>query len=546
MGRGTRLGFMGRKVSTLGSTEMQNHVVEHWHITKPSVTSEHGMVASQHYMASNVGAEVLRRGGNAIDAAVAAGLALGTVEPWMSGLGGGGYMTVYLAREKAFRVVEFGMRAPFGAKASDYPLAGEGENAPDAFNWPAVVGDANVEGPLSIAVPAYLRGISLALSQWGTKSFADLIEPACQLAEQGLPVDWYTSSKINHFARNLRRFEHARSVFLPDGLPPAVDFEGALRYLPIGRLGDTYREIQREGAESFFEGRLAESIAKDLAAAGSKITLDDLRSVEARISEPLTTAYRDARIHVAGHLTAGPSLAQALSILEQKLAPAQEDPGVDAYRAYAESLMETYEWRLSHLGEGDGTTTPSNTSHLCAVDRDGNVVSLTQTIMSGFGSRILLPGSGLLMNNGMMWFDPRPGGANSVEGGRHPLCNMCPAIIEAADGSLTALGACGGRKIFPAVFQLTSFLVDYGMSIDSAVHQPRLDNSGTSMVTIMDSMPADIVAALNEEFADTRLRPYGVTPNHFALPQVVRRNIGGRIEGGCFIPSPHARVVAAD
>jgi gamma-glutamyltranspeptidase/glutathione hydrolase len=132
---------------------MQSSVLEHWQITKPAVQSKNGLVASQHHLASTVGAEILKAGGNAIDAAIATGLTLGTVEPWMSGLGGGGYMTIYLAREKKVKVVEFGMRAPFDSVPEDYPLAPEGKNSSDSFNWPAVTDDVNIHGPLSVAVP---------------------------------------------------------------------------------------------------------------------------------------------------------------------------------------------------------------------------------------------------------------------------------------------------------------------------------------------------------------------------------------------------------
>lgn len=519
---------------------MQPHVTEQWQITKPAVHGKNGMVASQHHLASDVGAEVLNQGGNAIDAAIATGLALGTVEPWMSGIGGGGYMTIYLAREKTVKVVEFGMRAPFASVPEDYPLAPQGENSSDAFNWPAVVDDRNVEGPLSIAVPGYVRGISLALSTFGTMDWQQVIEPACRLAEEGLPIDWYSAWKINAFARSLARFDETRRVYLADGLPPAIDLEGETRFLPLGQLGRTYRHLQEAGPGAFYQGPLAAAIVADLHAAGSRITLDDLAAYEARINEPLSTRYRDATLYVAGNLTAGPSIIAALELLQQKLQPSTPLPCPSAYTAYAESLLETYRYRLENLGEGPEQ--PGNTSHICAVDRAGNVVSLTQTIMSGFGSRIMLPQSGILMNNGMMWFDPRPGGPNSVEGGRHPLCNMCPVIVDEGNGSLFAAGACGGRKIFPAVFQLVSFLVDYGMSVDAAVHQPRIDNSGTDLITIMDQMPAEVVAALAEEFPATRLRPNGVSPNFFALPQVIRRRLDGIAEGGCFVPSPHAKV----
>ncbi|MEX0941595.1 MAG: gamma-glutamyltransferase [Pseudomonadales bacterium] len=521
---------------------MQSHVVEHWTISKPTVKGNGGMVASQHHLASEAGAKILREGGNAIDAAIATGLALGAVEPWMSGIGGGGYMTIYRSREDTVKVVEFGMRAPFAANATDFPLASGGENASDAFNWPRVVDDANVQGPLSIGVPGYIKGVSLALSQFGTRSFQEVIEPACQLAEWGLPNDWFSVQKISHFARALSRYEETRKTYLGDGLPPAIDLEGEIHPIKLGKLGETYRYLQKHGPSAYYAGALAEKIVADLQSAGSKISLQDLAEYEARVSDPLTINYRNAIVSVAGHLTAGPSLAQALQILEKKISPSRRAPGVKAFTAYAESLLETYAYRLAHLGEGPEV--PTNTSHLCVADKDGNMVSLTQTIMSAFGSRIMLPQTGILMNNGMMWFDPRPGGPNSVVGGHHPLSNMCPVIVRQADAGMFAAGACGGRKIFPAIFQLISFLVDYKMTVDEALHSARIDNSGTDMISIMDHMQEDVIAALAEEFPETRLRPNGVSPNHFALPQMIRRNETGGVEGGCFIPSPHARVIA--
>jgi gamma-glutamyltranspeptidase/glutathione hydrolase len=518
-------------------------LTETWQLNKSAAHGEHGMVASQHYLASEVGAQVLREGGNAIDAAIAAGFALGTVEPWMSGIGGGGYMTVRLASGET-RVVEFGMRAPFASTADDYPLAGEGENASDAFNWPKVVDDANVEGPRSIAVPGYVKGMALALETFGTRSWSQLLDPAYQLASQGLPLDWFTAHKITTFSRNLKRDDECRRVYLADGLPPSAHIEGELTTIPLGKLADTLQILRDRGPSAYYEGELAERIVTDLQAVGSRIDMNDLSAYEARIGDPLALDYRGAKVNVAGHLTAGPSLTQALSRLDGLLDVRTAKPDVDAYRAYATSLLDTYAYRLTNLGEGSPTA-PGATSHLCTADSFGNVVSLTQTIMSGFGSRVMLPQSGVLMNNGMMWFDPRPGGPNSVVGGRHPLSNMCPAIVSTADGSHIAIGACGGRKIFPAVFQLVSFLTDYGMSVDDAVSVARLDNSGTSTVTLMDHIDPAIATALAAQLPDVRTRPNAVAPNFFALPQVVRANANGSFEGGCFIASPHAKAVAA-
>ena len=519
-------------------------ISENWQIRKPAVSSDKGLVATQHYIASDVGAAVLAQGGNAIDAAIAAGLTLGTVEPWMSGIGGGGYMTVYLAKSKEVKVVEFGMRAPLAAKPNDYPLAGTGENSSDAFNWPKVVGDTNIHGPLSVAVPGYIRGIARALAEFGTWDWKDVIAPACEQAELGLPIDWYSAQKINHWARGLNTYSETRKTYLADGLPPVADLNGNLVWLPLGHLANTYRTLQDEGPETYYTGALAASIVDDLVLSGSRIRREDLENYLVSITSPLTTSYRGNTIYTPGSLTAGPSIIHALNELEKNHSPGSDRPDGDAYIGYARALFSAYEDRLLNLGEGPDTTIPGNTSHICAADAQGNVVSLTQTIMSAFGSRIMLPNSGILMNNGMMWFDPRPGGPNSVIGGRRPLCNMCPVILRTADGSHTAIGACGGRKIFPAVFQLAVFISDYDMTIDEAVHHPRLDVSGTDQVTVMQHVDKAVLTKLEQSFPNLALRPNGVNPNLFALPQIIRREKSGSMTGGCFVPSPHAKVSA--
>ena len=515
---------------------------EHWQLRKPAVESRQGLVATQHHLASEVGATVLRQGGNAVDAAVAAGLALGAVEPWMSGIGGGGYMVVYRAAEDRVDVVEFGMRAPFDAVPEDYPLAG-GTTGAATFNWPKVVDDANVHGPLSAAVPGYLKGVTLALEQFGSWEWRDVIEPACRLTETGLPINWYAAYLISAMARGLAMYDETRRTYLADGLPPVASIERTT-YLRLGKLAATYRALQRDGADAFYHGELAESMADDLRAAGSRIRREDFDAYTARVAEPLAQNYRDAVIYAPGHLTGGPTLGQALADLAGRLTPSGPEPKADAFAAYGDALLASYRYRLEHLGEG-ADPRPSHTSHLCVADAEGNVVSLTQTIMSGFGSRIMLPGTGVLMNNGMMWFDPRPGGPNSVLGGRRPLCNMCPVIGRLADGSLFAVGACGGRRILASVFQLVSFFVDYGMSVDDAVHFPRLDVSGTDLVTIMAHMPADILARLRERYAETRVASNGVSGFLFALPQTVLRHPDGTMAGGCFVASPTAQVAAA-
>ncbi|MFT7685953.1 MAG: gamma-glutamyltranspeptidase/glutathione hydrolase [Candidatus Azotimanducaceae bacterium] len=518
---------------------MQDRVKEYWQIRKASVSSSEGLVATQHHLASDIGARILSAGGNAIDAAIAAGLALGVAEPWMSGLGGGGFMTVYLAKTKSVKVVEFGMCASENATADDYPLLASGENSAISFNWPSVEGDKNIHGPLSIAVPGYVKGMSLALDNFGTMPWKEIIEPACQLAEFGLPIDWYSSGKINLMSRGLASYEETRKTYLADGLPPAADLDGKITGLKLGNLAHTYRRLQHEGPNSYYTGSLANDIAQDLQLAGSRISLNDLNKYEAVVTSPLTKNYRGNKISVSGELTAGSSLIHALTSTESSISDKTKNIDTDTYKKYIEALMASYQHRLSTLGAGNPS---GNTTHISTSDKEGNVVSLTQTIMSGFGSRIMLPKTGLLMNNGMMWFDPRPNTPNSVVGGRYPLCNMCPTIIEKKNGNVIAVGACGGRKIFPSVFQLVSFMLDYDMSVEEALHQPRIDNSGSNDIAIMDSMNEKYLDELLALYPEAKVRPNGVMPNLFALPQMVEREHSGMSVGGCFIPSPHAKV----
>ena len=195
-----------------------------WQITKRAARSRQGVVAAQSRTAAEVGAEVLRAGGNAVDAAIATSLALGVVEPWMSGLGGGGCMLVRQAADGSSHALDFGMVAPRGLDLSAYPLAGG--PAGDLFGWPAVVGDRNLHGPLAVAVPGLADGLRLAHEQFGTVPFAELAAPAIALAEQGLTVDWHASQMIAGAARDLRRYATAAAQWLPDGLPPVPPWTG--------------------------------------------------------------------------------------------------------------------------------------------------------------------------------------------------------------------------------------------------------------------------------------------------------------------------------
>ena len=512
-----------------------------WVISKPSIKGKQHMVCSQHHLATKAGVEVLRAGGNAMDAAIATGLMLGVVEPWMSGFGGGGYLLTYQATEERVYQIDFGMQAPLAAEPGLFKLADSGTNSSDAFNWPAVQGDQNIHGPLAIAVPCYFKGIELAHRQFATMGLGELARQATEQANKGLPIDWYSTSKINQAARGLRQYPSAAALYLDDGLPPTPNLDGAPQHHPLPGLYDTLEAFAQEGAKPLFLGDQARLLIADLKDQGAILTMEDLESVTASLTEPVIGRYRGHQVFTAGALTAGPSLLDALSVLESQLTAEMAPMGAQHVLAIANALSESYAHRLTHMG---AAATAGATTHICVADGEGNVVSLTQTIMSAFGSRIASPQLGFVLNNGMMWFDPRPGHPNSVAPSRKPLCNMCPTLLRLEDGSWAALGACGGRKIFPSVFQLVSYMIDAGMSVHDAAHAPRIDISGSEMVTIMSTMPEDIINELTETYPRNRVRANDVSPAFFALPQLLKREPSGELEGACFIPSPHALVGA--
>ncbi len=494
-------------------------MVAPWVVRKPATRGAAGMVAAQHRAAAEVGAEVLDGGGNAVDAALATSLALAVLEPWMSGLGGGGLMVIAPGDGRPPEVLEFGMIAPIGLDPTSYPLAG-GMRDLDLFGWPAVQDDRNVSGPLAIAVPGQAAGLALAYERHARLSWAELTAPAIELAKAGLPVDWHAGLRIAFAARDLYRFETARAVYLADGLPPAPNPDGSIGHLPLGRLEATLQRIAEVGPLDLVDGELAQLLASDVRAAGGVMSADDLRRYRARVVDPLAIGHGGAVLQAAPGLSAGPTLAHALSLIEGKV-PAGP-PGAEAYSAFAAALLAAYERRLATMGDVPDARAPACTTHLAAVDRAGTMVSLTQTLLSVFGSKIVSPQTGILLNNGIMWFDPRPGRPNSIAPGKRPLANMCPVIATRDGAPWFALGASGGRKIMPAVLQLASMLIDGGLDLERAFHQPRIDVSGEPQVVADARLDPAILDALVTRFEVRTLMP-AVHPNLFACPTAVLR-----------------------
>lgn len=519
------------------------HLAQNWNVRKPVARSRGGIVATQNRIAGEAGVKILKAGGNAVDAAVATGLALAAVEPWNSGLGGVGYMLVYLAKEKRVQVVDFGPVSPGALNPADFPLTGG--YTTDLFTWPTVKDDRNVHGPNSIAVPGQIAGLALALEKFGKLKFREVIQPAIALAEQGMAVDWYLTLKIAITAKELSQYPSSANVYLPGGFPPVTAAGAKLDRLQLKGLAKTLRRLAVAGPRDYYEGEIAQSIARDVKAMGGILSADDLKRYHARIVEPINTEYHGAQLALAPNLTAGPSMLHTLNSLRD-IRFNGDKPDAESFFAYAKVLREAFAVRLTTMGDiteqGDQRD-PACTSHFNVVDSEGNMVAHTQTLLSVFGSKVVLPETGILMNNGIMWFDPRPGTPNSLAPNKRALTNMCPVIAHKDGKAWFAVGASGGRKIFPAVLQLTSFMIDHGMSLEDAIHHPRIDASGGNFVGIDPRMPQNIIQKLKAEFP-VELTELVVYPTNFACPSSVYQATDGEHYGVADVMSPWSGAIA--
>ncbi|MGJ8544752.1 MAG: gamma-glutamyltransferase [Sulfitobacter sp.] len=483
-------------------------------IHKHVVETDRGVVASQHRQAAEAGAEVLRAGGDAVDAAVACGFVCGVLEPWMSGPAGGGAAMHWRADTGQAHALNFGMRSPAGLRIADFPLSGEGI-AGDLFPWQRVTEDRNVQGPRAVAVPAMVDGMDAAHKRWGRLPWRELLAPAIAHAKRGMEMDWYAALIIASATRDLARDPDAAALFLQDGQWPRPFAWTALAddRLDQSAMAVSLDILAHDGASALHGGDLGAAMARDIQDKGGYLTREDLAANRAEFQTALPVAYRDALFHVMPGLTAGPTFARAM----QHLA-AETLPDTDSfYPAFARAMSAAYEDRLSTMGhDGESPQAPGCTTHFSVVDRDGNMVSHTQTLLSLFGSRVVSPSTGFLMNNGIMWFDPEQGLPNSLAPDKPCLMNVCPAL-GTANGKRFALGASGGRKIVGAVAQIASFLSDFNMDLSAAFHQPRIDISGGKLITADADLPAPTLDALRAIGPVTTARR-SLLPYPFACP----------------------------
>ena len=528
---------------------------------KTEAVSHNGMVATKDRLATEAGLEILRMGGNAVDAGVASCLAVGVVEPESSGIGGGGYMVFQMGDEGG--VIGFPMKGPLAGSPDMYSLSGEASVG--SFGWAGVVNDENIHGYRSIAVPGCIAGLMEAHKRFGNLPWSEVVAPAANIARKGFSPEWFTLYKFGSLSQMLLRYTELRDTFMPDNQLPYGGIDAPF-ILKQPNLADSLDSIARDGADSFYRGELTEDITKDIQLNGGILTGQDFDQYKPFYwKNGLEFQYRGKIIRVPNYASAGITSAMTLKLLNKFDLPSMGHNSVEALHLYINAARMAYADRFEYVADPEFADVPwqglvsdiytdrrsreitancpseyipgnpwieegrepkfvlesskpqpdDGTTHLTVVDSEGNAVSITNTIMSGFGSGIIPKGTGIVMNNGMMWYDPVPGRVNSIAPGKYPLNNMTPALVLGKDGVEIAVGASGGRRITNCVTSLLSKMIDFGLSPQEAIDAPRVDCS-SSTTDVPVELDPEIVKSLTEKGHNIRVLGEGFTQTGFA------------------------------
>jgi gamma-glutamyltranspeptidase / glutathione hydrolase len=486
---------------------------------KRAVRATRGMVVTNHPLASVAGAEMLAAGGNAVDAAVAALFTLTVVEPMMVGVLGAGHAQLFLAGG-LHTVIDGYSTAPAAARPDMY--------RPVSDVWPdymETAGRENSVGPRSAGVPGTLAAWCEMLARFGTLDLAPVMAPAIRHAEAGFRVTGYLAECIAESAADLSLFAASAAVFLPGGVPLG---EGARLAQPD--YAATLRAIASEGPAALHGGALGRRVADYIAQEGGLLSLDDLVRYRPVERAPVLGRYRG--VDVAGcppPTGGGIHLVQLLNLLEGFDVAGLGYGTADGIHLVAEALKIAFADRAAATGDpafvdvpvarlvgrdyaaarraeidmakasahraGVPASASPYTTHLTVADGGGNVVAATQTINNLFGSKAMVPGTGMLLNNTMALFDPHPGHALSVAPGKRMTSSMAPTLVLRDGRPVLALGLPGGVRIFASVLQAIVNVLDHGMSLQEAVEAPRVWTQGQEL-EVEQAVPAVVRAAL--------------------------------------------------
>lgn len=470
------------------------------------VCAGHGMVVSAEELATRVGVQILQKGGNAVDASVGVGFALAVTYPSAGNIGGGGYMVIHLKDGKDL-AIDYRERAP-GKASRDMYLDKNGAFDPHLSQ----------DNTSSNGVPGSVAGLLYALKNYGTMTLTDVIQPAIDIAEKGFTVSYAFSNSLSSVADDFKAHPSSAKIFLHGDKPLQP---GELFRQPD--LAGTLRLIRDKGCEGFYSGETAQKIVAQMASGGGIITLEDLQNYMPVERPVLYGNYRGYTIvSMPPSSSGGTTLIESLNVLENFRVEKDEWGSSSYMHKLIEILKHSYADRSRHLGDPDFYNVPlswllskayakeifqsisahaepssniqpgtapaakkesEETTHYSVMDKEGNAVSVTTTINSAFGSRVVVEGAGFLLNNEMDDFSAKPGSpnqfgliggeANSIAPGKRMLSSMTPTIILKDHKPFMVIGSPGGSTIITTVLQVIVNTIDFGMNIRQAIDAPR-------------------------------------------------------------------------
>ena len=461
-------------------------------------TGTKAMAVASKYEVSQVGAEIMEKGGNAVDAAVAMGFALGVCEPFTSGLGGGGLATIHTADgEDIF--IDFREVAPAAATLDLY-LDAEGKN------------NGNTKkGGLASGVPGEVAGLLYMLEKYGTMSRQEVMEPAIRIATEGFTVSQYCADAISDAYEKAMEFPEMQKVYWDEnGLP----YEAG-DVITNPDLAKTLQKIADKGADGFYKGEVAQAVVDTLAKYDGVMTMEDLGSYQANELKPVTGDYKGYTIISSPPPSSGGThLIEILNILENYDVPSMEINSTEYCHLFAEAFKLAFADRAQYMADTGFADVPlggltsqeyadiraaridmnqameeaspddpnpfehTDTTHYSVADAEGNCVAITKTINYYFGSGVMVEGCGFMMNNQMDDFSTNPESVNKIEPGKKPLSSMSPTVVLDTEGKpFMVLGTPGGTRIFCSVLQVITRVIDHDMDLKTAVCVPKIWNS---------------------------------------------------------------------
>jgi gamma-glutamyltranspeptidase/glutathione hydrolase len=457
---------------------------------------KHGIVVAAHPLAARAGVGILKKGGNAVDAAAATTLALGTVAPAFCGIGGGGFGLIWLASEEKAIFVDFRERAPLASKEDMFRVSRTGN----------VYRRENSVGHRSVAVPGSVAGHSLMIEKYGKLRLRDALEPAIRYARGGFEVSRTMAYVWRRSVSKLRPFRGSRAIYLKRGRPYREGDKIHLR-----DLAKSYRSIAGHGPDEFYNGRISKGISEDMTSNDGQLTPPDLERYAPTVRDPIRGTYRDYEVISAPPPSSGGAIIlQTLNMLEGHPLKDLRHNSAEALHLISETLMRSCSSIRSRICDPDFSQIPmselvskdqarkasasimpdsasspiessgirsgdaSNTSHLNVIDAEGNVVALTESVECYFGSGVVVPGTGILLNDTMHDFDAPRGRLNSVGPWKVPMSSMCPTLVMKDGRPFMAVGSAGATRIVSSVLQTILNILEFDMSPESAVAAPRI------------------------------------------------------------------------